>query len=166
MNGGIRDSQITNTSRWKITTIQKYCSVSVKPLCPSFCVMMNVTCARHQSMMCFRKLPIHSFSLPPKALCHILHLSLDQPRGATCSDCLRMQRALSFLFCCKQAWALWLFTLAKHHSVWRQVHTNISLQKSICYFDNCICHQNCICWLEIVPCGSQLWQYDTHGVSE
>jgi len=25
---------------------------------------------------CVSKLPIHSFSLPPKALCHILHLSL------------------------------------------------------------------------------------------
>jgi len=42
----------------------------------------------------------------------------------------------------------------------------ISLQKSICYFDNYICHQNCNCWLEIVPCGSQLWQYNTHGVHE
>ena len=32
-----------------------------------------------------------------------------------------------------------------------------TLQKSICYFDNCICHQNCNCWLQyIVPCGSQL----------
>ena len=24
----------------------------------------------------------------------------------------------------------------------------------------------CNCWLEIVPCGSQLWQYKTHGVQE
>jgi len=29
-----------------------------------------------------------------------------------------------------------------------------SLQKSICYFDNCNCYQNCNCWLEIVLCGS------------
>jgi len=29
-----------------------------------------------------------------------------------------------------------------------------SLQKSNGYFDNCICHQNCHCWLEIVSCGS------------
>ena len=29
--------------------------------------------------------------------------------------------------------------------------------KSICYFDNCNCYQNCNCGLEIVPCGSQLW---------
>jgi len=41
-----------------------------------------------------------------------------------------------------------------------------TLQKSIHYFDNCICHQNCNCWLEIVPCGNQLWQYNTHGVLE
>ena len=42
----------------------------------------------------------------------------------------------------------------------------ISLQKSIYYFDNCICHQNCR--LEIVPkaCGRQLWQYNTRGVQE
>ena len=38
--------------------------------------------------------------------------------------------------------------------------------KSICYFDNCNCYQNCNCGLEIVPCGSQLWQYNTHGVQE
>jgi len=23
-----------------------------------------------------------------------------------------------------------------------------ALQESICYFDNCICHQSCNCWLE------------------
>jgi len=37
-------------------------------------------------------------------------------------------------------------------------------KKSICYFDNC--YQNCNCGLEIVPCGNQLWQYNTHGVQE
>ena len=33
----------------------------------------------------------------------------------------------------------------------------------ICYFDNCICHQNCYCDVvlrddaRLVPCGSHLW---------
>ena len=33
----------------------------------------------------------------------------------------------------------------------------------ICYFDNCICHQNCNCDVvlrddaRLVPCGSHLW---------
>ena len=42
--------------------------------------------------------------------------------------------------------------------------TTISLQKRICYFDNCLSHQNCNCWhgfmgwyYRIVPCDSQLW---------
>ena len=38
-------------------------------------------------------------------------------------------------------------------------HDRYITAKSICYFDNCNCHQNCNCWLEIVPCGSQLCQY-------
>ena len=38
-----------------------------------------------------------------------------------------------------------------------------ALQKMICYFDNCICHQNCKCDVvlredaRLVPCGSHLW---------
>ena len=40
-----------------------------------------------------------------------------------------------------------------------------SLQKSICYFDSCNdCYQSCNCGIEIVTCGSQLWQYNTHEV--
>jgi len=38
--------------------------------------------------------------------------------------------------------------------------------KSICPFGKCNCYQNCNCWLEIVLCGSQLWQYNTHGIQE
>jgi len=26
--------------------------------------------------------------------------------------------------------------------------SRVTLQKSICYFDNCICHQSCNCWPE------------------
>ena len=121
--------------------------------CPSFDVMVNVTCAHHQSLMCFQKLPIHSISLPLKALCHILHLSLDQSRGATCSDCLCMQRALSFLFCCKQAWTLRLFTLAKHHSVWRQVHTNTLQKKHLLFWQLHLSPE-----LHLLTRNSSLWQ--------
>ena len=61
---------------------------------------------------------------------------------------------------------VWQLLAYREIFTWRlRVHC-ISLQKSICYFDNCICHQNCNCWLEIVPCGNQLWQYNTHGLQE
>ena len=39
----------------------------------------------------------------------------------------------------------------------------LTLQKLICYFDNCNCHQNCNCDVvlrddaRLVPCGSHLW---------
>jgi len=35
-------------------------------------------------------------------------------------------------------------------------HTIIT-EKSICYFDNCICHQLLQILTRILPCGSQLW---------
>jgi len=42
-------------------------------------------------------------------------------------------------------------------------YEGISPQKMTCYFDNCICHQNCNCdmvlwdYARLVPCDSHLW---------